>query len=153
SGPKGLAFPSDHTAVQASVVCTVTALDRHRATDATMPKSATTTTVASGPADAATTAAITKSFDDLFGGSVTDVPTKLAALEDATALHDSFMKSLEATKSVASRISVRIDAVTLTDAAHASVTYTLLLDGTTPVLDHLPGGAVYSGARWLVTKR
>ena len=53
---------------------------------------------------------------------------------------------------IAARVRVRLDDVRRVDASHADVTYTLLLDDAA-VLDHLPGAAVLSGGRWLVTRR
>jgi endonuclease/exonuclease/phosphatase family metal-dependent hydrolase len=150
-GPGALAFPSDHTGVEATLVCTTTARDLEAATSAVMPPEVTTTTVV-GPVDASTEAAITTAFTDLFGGEVTNVDQKLASLEDGEALREAFLQSYEATKAVASQISVRIDAITLVDPSHADVTYTLLLDGT-PVLDHLAGRAVLANGRWLVSRR
>ena len=38
------------------------------------------------------------------------------------------------------------------DASHVDVVYSILL-GDAVALDHLPGGAVRSGSRWLVTRR
>ncbi len=151
NGPKGLVFPSDHTAVQATLSCATSATDRSAAASATVTTTATSTTVAA-TADAATTAAITTAFSTLFGGAVSDIEQKLGALEDSSLLRSSFLDSYAATRAVAERIVVRIDGISVVDATHANVTYTLLLDGT-PVLDHLPGAAVRVGGKWLVSKR
>ncbi|MGQ0832301.1 MAG: endonuclease/exonuclease/phosphatase family protein [Microthrixaceae bacterium] len=150
--PGGLAFPSDHTGVQATLRCPTSAADREAAATATSAPTTTSTTTASSEIDADTAAAITGAFTTLFGGEVTDVEQKLAALERGEELRTSFLQSYEATKDVASRISVRIDDMSRVDGTHASVTYSLLLDGT-PVLDHLPGEAVLVGGRWLVSTR
>ena len=151
-GPQGLVFASDHTGVDATLVCQTSAAERAAATVATMPPAATTTTAVTGPVDAPITAAITEAFTNLFSGAVTDVEVKLGSLEGGEALRTTFLQSYEATKAVAARISVRIDGITLADADHADVIYTLLLEGT-PVLDHLPGAAVLIDGRWLVSTR
>ncbi|MER3453345.1 MAG: hypothetical protein C4344_06885, partial [Acidimicrobiia bacterium] len=91
-------------------------------------------------------------FEVVFGGGVTDVERKLSHLEDGERLRSFFVQRYEAVRDLAARVRVRIDDVALTDPDHASVTYTLLLDGT-PVLDHISGGAVRIGGRWLVTRR
>ena len=83
---------------------------------------------------------------------VTDPEQKLAVLEDAEALREFFLASMEAQKEIAPQIRVRIDDIALVGADRAEVTYTLLLDGAA-VLDHLPGEAVKVGDQWLVTRR
>jgi hypothetical protein len=148
----GLVFPSDHTGVQATLRCPTTDEQRAAAPSATVPPAPTTTAGAAAAPDEPTLAAITDAFHLLFDGDVTDVDVKLAALEDGEILREYFLDSYAAQQAIASRVRVRIDAATLVDADHADVTYTLLLDGT-PVLDHLPGGAVRAGERWLVTRR
>jgi hypothetical protein len=110
-----------------------------------------TTADPNAEADPDTVAAITASFDTLFGGAVTDPEQKLAVLEDSEILRPYFLASYEAQRSIASRIHVRIDDVVLTDPEHADVTYSLLLDDAV-VLDHLPGAAVKVGDQWLVTR-
>jgi endonuclease/exonuclease/phosphatase family metal-dependent hydrolase len=150
-GPAGLAFPSDHTAVQATVACPTTDAQRASANDAPLPATSTTTTPR-GRSDPATTAAITRVFKTLFDGNITDVNAKLAALEDAVDLKPFFLDSYESTKAIAARIRVRMDRITVTDADHATVVYTLLLDGAA-VLDHLPGAAVRIGGTWFVSRR
>lgn len=147
----GLAFPSDHTAVTATISCRTTTSQRATARRATVPRARTTTTT-SGSIDTTTTAEITRAFETVFDGDVTDVAAKLAALEDADRLRDFFVDTYAKTRAVASRIRVRIDGARVVDATHTDVTYTLLLDGT-PVLDHLPGAAVRIDGRWLVTRR
>ena len=149
----GLAHPSDHTGVIAVLDCATTPDHRETATEATMP-TAPPTSIATGggPPDADTETAITDAFNTLFAGTVSDPEVKITALEDADLLRESFFEMYERTKAIASRIVIRIDAITLVDADHANVTYTLLLDGAA-VLDHLPGAAVRVGGRWLVSRR
>ncbi len=148
----GLAFPADHTGVQATIECATTEAQRDGASSATVTSAPTTTGEPPGEVDPGTLAEITEPFETLFGGAVTDVERKLTALEDGEILRSYFLASYEEQGAIASRISVRIDEVTLVDATHADVTYTLLLDDAA-VLDHLPGAAVRVGDRWLVTRR
>ena len=91
-------------------------------------------------------------FTTVFDGSVTSIDKKLAAIEDADRLKPFFLQSYAAQKAIASRIKLRIDRIAVTDATHADVEYSLLLDGAA-VLDHLPGGAVKVGDAWLVTRK
>jgi endonuclease/exonuclease/phosphatase family metal-dependent hydrolase len=151
-GPAGLAFPSDHTGVQATLRCATSDAQRQAATTATLATTSTTAPGPAGTADTATTAAITQAFRNLFDGDVTDIDTKLASLEDADLLRPYFLDTYAKTRSVAANIRVRIDSITLTDATHADVVYTLRL-GRTVVLDHLPGAAVQLDGRWLVSRR
>lgn len=150
--PGGLVYPSDHTGVQATISCATTAAQRRAAQSATTRPPATTTTVtgAAVPADAA--AAITRAFETVFNGDVTDLEAKLAALEDGERLRPFFVQRFREVGDIAARVRVRIDAIRLEGADRAAVTYTLLLDGN-PVLDHLAGGAVRVGGRWLVSRR
>ncbi len=148
-----LAHPSDHTGVIATLVCSVSAEQRTAASAATMPPlPSTTIAVGGGPPDEPTRQAISDAFNTLFAGSVSDPEVKLTALEDAELLRESFFAMYERTKAIAERIEVRLDAITLTDASHAEVTYTLLLDGAA-VLDRLPGKAIQIDGRWLVSRR
>ena len=150
-GPAGLAYPSDHAAVQATVSCETTQAQRDAATTATLATTTTTAPESSAPIDPEITAGITTAYENLLGGTVTDIETKLGSLEDAEALRDFFLESYEANKAIASRITLRIDNITVVDPTHADVTYSLLLEGA-PVLDHLDGSAVLVDGRWLVTK-
>jgi endonuclease/exonuclease/phosphatase family metal-dependent hydrolase len=150
--PGGLAYPSDHTGVQAAIRCATTPDQRDAAAGVTLPTVSTTTLPASGGVDAATKAAVISAFETLFSGEVADVNAKLAVLEDADRLRSHFLESYEATKAIASRIRVRIDSMSPVDATHVSVVYSLLLDDAA-VLDHLPGEAVKQGDRWLVSRR
>jgi hypothetical protein len=88
----------------------------------------------------------------LFNGDVTGTERKLAALEDAERLRPVFLSTFEAQKALAEKIRVRIDSIDVIDATHATVVYTLLLDGAA-VLDHLPGAAVKPGGTWLVSRK
>jgi len=151
NGPADLAFPSDHTGVQATLRCPTTPAQR-QATLTPHPLPSTSTTARAAASDATTTDAITTAYSNLFGGEVTDPETKLASLQDAAMLRSSFIASFEKTRSIATRIRVRLDSVTVIDSEHADVIYTLLLDGAA-VLDHLPGAAVRQDGRWLVTRR
>jgi endonuclease/exonuclease/phosphatase family metal-dependent hydrolase len=154
AGPRGLAFPSDHTGVEATLRCETTDAERRAASAADVALTTTTTTTlpGGGEVDPATEAAITKAFSNVFDGDVTDVEVKLASIEDAERIRPHFIESYEATKAIAARIRSRIDDISLVDASHADVTYTLLLDGA-PVLDHLPGAAVRQDGAWLMTLR
>jgi endonuclease/exonuclease/phosphatase family metal-dependent hydrolase len=152
NGPSGLAFPSDHTGVVAVLQCPTTAAQQSAAAGVTMPTLPSTTTVVAVAGDAATKAAITSAFTTVFDGSVTSIDKKLAAIEDADRLRPFFLQSYAAQKAIAARIKVRIDRINVTDATHADVEYSLLLDGAA-VLDHLPGGAVKIGDEWFVTRK
>jgi endonuclease/exonuclease/phosphatase family metal-dependent hydrolase len=147
-----LAFPSDHTGVQATLRCPTTPEQLDAAPSATVPAVTTTTSGPAAAVDADTEAAITQAFTNVFDGSVTDVDVKLASLESADELEPYFLESLEATQDLASRIRLQIDAIEAVDATTADVTYTLLLDGAA-VLDHLPGQAVNVDGEWLVSLR
>lgn len=151
-GPDGLVFPADHTAVGATIECATTKAQRRAATTATVTSAPTTTSATPDEVEPQTLAAITEAFRTLFDGDVTDVDRKLAALDDGELLRPFFLESYEAQKAIAAGVRVRIDEVTIVDATHADVTYTLLLDGAA-VLDHLQGAAVQIGGRWLVTRR
>jgi endonuclease/exonuclease/phosphatase family metal-dependent hydrolase len=147
-----LAYPSDHTGVQATLACPTSDEQLQAAPSATAPDVTTTTAPSGVDVDAETEAAITEAFTNLFDGRVTDVEVKLSSLEDAEEMRDFFLEGYEATRDIAVRIRLRIDAIESVDDTHADVTYSLLLDGA-PVLDHLPGAAVNEDGRWLVTRR
>jgi hypothetical protein len=150
AAPGAVVFPSDHTAVEATIECDTTADQRRSATTATVATTTTTERVA--VTDPATAAAVSEAFEALFSGAVTDIDRKLAALEDAELLREHFLATYAAQQALADRVRVRVDAVALVDQDHAEVTYTLLLDGSA-VLDHVAGGAVRRDGRWLVTRR
>jgi hypothetical protein len=147
-----LAFPSDHTGVEATLRCATTTEQVQEASTATV---ATTTTTAPDTVeilDGQTVGDITRAFTNVFDGTVTDPEVKLASLEEGEALRPSFLATYDATRDVAAGIRVRIDEVTGVTEDHADVTYSLLLDGS-PVLDHLPGGAVRVDGTWRVSLR
>jgi hypothetical protein len=150
-GDGGLVFPSDHTAVIATVVCDTTEAQQQAAPSATVTTAPPTTLGEAAEAEPDTRAAITTTFETLFGGAVGDPEQKLTVLEDSEVLRPYFLESFEAQKAIASGITVRIDDIVLTGPTRAEVTYSLLLDDAV-VLDHLPGAAVKVGDQWLVTR-
>jgi endonuclease/exonuclease/phosphatase family metal-dependent hydrolase len=147
-----LAFPSDHTGVQATLKCTTSDAQRAAADDAPLPTTTTTAPSAGAAVDDATRAEVTTAFETLFNGDVSDPTVKLSTVQDAELLRPYFLETLEKTKDLASRIHVRIDDMKREDATHVAVVYTLLLDQQA-VLDHLPGTALNENGRWLVSRR
>jgi hypothetical protein len=111
-----------------------------------------TTTTRAAEVDAATAAAITKAYETVFNGGGT-IETRLRSLQDADALRDSFVArySDPAIKNVVDRVKVRIDSLPPVDDTHVDVVYSILLDSAA-VLDHVQGGAVQDGGKWLVSK-
>ena len=87
----------------------------------------------------------------MFSGT-SDLDTRVAAIEDGESVRSVVASGFAANQAIVSRISVKIHDVTLKDATHADVTFSLLLDGNA-VLDHLPGQAVKIGGTWYVSKR
>jgi endonuclease/exonuclease/phosphatase family metal-dependent hydrolase len=146
-----LAYPSDHTGVEATLTCETSDAQHAAADDAPLPTTSTTVPAAGGVVDEQTRAAITTAFETLFNGDVTDPAVKLSAVEDAELLRPYFLEMFEATKDIASRIHVRLDDMQRTDATNVAVVYTLLLDDQA-VLDHLPGNAVLENGTWLVSR-
>jgi endonuclease/exonuclease/phosphatase family metal-dependent hydrolase len=147
----GLVFASDHTGVQAKISCVTTAADRAAARRvAARP---TTTTTKAAEVGAETKAAITKAFETVFNGGG-DLETRLAALQDAEQLRDSFIARFEdpATKAVVDQVRVRIDSMQQLDNRNVNVVYSILLDQA-EALGHLPGSAVRVGDRWLVSRK
>jgi hypothetical protein len=153
--PTGLAHPSDHTGVWATLSCTVDERARAAAqTPAPLPPAPTTTLApGGGPPDDATAAAITEAYQALFNGDITDLDRKLASLEDADLLRDYFVQQMQAVADLAARTSVRVDDIVLTAPDRATVTFAILLDGTVVVVGPRAGEAVRVGDRWLVTRR
>jgi len=151
-GPRtadGLVFPADHSGVQATLRCETTAADRSATSETTRT---TSTTTSDGAAVAPETqAAVTAAFDTLFGGAVTDPAAKLAALEDADLLRDSFIQRMTEVAALAARTSVRIDTMTAAGPDAVDVTFSILLDDAV-VLDALAGRAVNVDGRWLVSR-
>jgi endonuclease/exonuclease/phosphatase family metal-dependent hydrolase len=152
NGPSGLAFPADHTGIEATVRCDTTNAQRDATADAALPTVPPTTAGAAGSGDAATKAEITTAYETLFNGDVTDLEVKLQAVEDAERLRTFFMQTFEATKDLSSQITVRIDDIDVVDDTNADVVYTLLLQGSA-VFDHVPGRSVKVDGRWLVARR
>jgi endonuclease/exonuclease/phosphatase family metal-dependent hydrolase len=152
--PTGLTHPSDHTGVQATLACAVDDAARQAAqTGATLPPAPTTTVAPGGGApDAATAAAITEAFRNLFDGDVADLDVKLASLEDAELVRAYFTESYEALREIAARTHLRVDRIVLTTPDRATVTFALLLEGNV-VVGPRDGEAVRVGSRWLVTRR
>jgi hypothetical protein len=112
------------------------------------PASGEGSSAAGTPADAATTAAVTKAYTTFFGQRASEA-TKLSYLEDAASvsqLAQELAKNPSSTK-----ISAKVDAVTLTDPTHAIVTYDLLTSGTV-VLKGSHGKAVRVNGQWKVAK-
>ncbi len=151
--PAGLAFPADHTGVFAALSCESSGSGSLDPTTATLPPTTTTTAPAgAGPADDATVAAVTEAYTAMFDGSVTDAEVKLSYLENGEALRPFFLASYEANLAIASQVSARVDAVTLTGPGEAAVVFALLLDGAV-VVGPQDGQAVLVDGRWLVSTR
>lgn len=158
--PAGLAYPSDHTAVELTLECETSDADRTRpAPDGTLPVPPFLTPVTppepggeTVQVDEATEAAISTAFETLFNGDVTDLEEKLSYLEDAELLREAFVARFEAVQDIAPLIRVRLDAIGPVEGDRAPVTYSLLLEEAV-VLDHLPGEAVLVDGRWLVSRR
>ncbi len=149
----GLVFASDHTGVQAKISCITSAADLAAARP--LKSRSTTTTTRASAIGAATRRAVTRSYQTVFnGGAGTSIEGRLSALQDADELRDSFVARYEdpAIKPLADQVRVRIDSMRGVDANHVDVVYSILL-GDAVALDHLPGGAVRTGSRWLVTRR
>ena len=94
---------------------------------------------------------MTGAFEAVFSGT-SDLETRIASIEDGEALREVVEAGFAANQDIASRITVTVHDVKLTDPMHAEVSFSLLLDGTA-VLDHLPGEAVQIDGRWYVSRR
>ncbi|MFE3543012.1 hypothetical protein ACFXK0_08580 [Nocardia sp. NPDC059177] len=107
---------------------------------------AVTTSAAPPTADAATVAAITKTYTTFFDGSKS--ATERAALVESG---DAFLAILQAQSATpaTSGTSVTVASVTPTGATTADVGYTLLMGGN-PVLPDQTGQAVKQGDTWKV---
>lgn len=150
NGPAGLTYASDHTGVEATIECATTRADRvaaHRIRTTTTTRVATSATV-----PASVGRRVTEAYETLFGGAVTDPDEKLAALDGAAALHDSFIARMQSVGDLATRTGVRIDSMTPAGKSAVDLVFTITLDGT-PVLDQLPGRAIKIGGHWLVARR
>ena len=149
----GLVFASDHTGVRAKISCVTSAADLAAARP--VKARSTTTTTGATAIGAATRRAVTKAYQTVFnGGAGATIDARLSALQDADRLRESFVARYEdpAIKPLADQVRVRIDSMRRVDASHVDVVYSILL-GDAVALDHLPGGAVRTGSRWLVTRR
>jgi endonuclease/exonuclease/phosphatase family metal-dependent hydrolase len=149
----GLVFASDHTGVQAKITCVTTPADLAAARP--VKASSTTTTTKVFAVDAATKAAVTKAFETVFdGGAGTSTESRLSSLQDADRLRASFIARYEdpSIKALADQVKVRIDSMQGVDARNVDVTYSILVSGAV-ALDHLPGGAVKVGNRWVVSRK
>lgn len=107
---------------------------------------AATSAVVAGPADAATTKAISDAYVLFFDGKA--APDKRAAVIERG---PEFLAQLQvqATDPQAQSTSVTVSAAKLTGAGHADVTYTLLMGGN-PVLPDQTGEAVQEAGQWKV---
>jgi endonuclease/exonuclease/phosphatase family metal-dependent hydrolase len=145
-----LVFASDHTGVTATISCATRASDL----DAARPLNggSSTTTTRAAAVDPPTAAAITRAYEAVFNGGGA-IDTRLQSLQDADELRESFVArySDPAIKNVVDRVRVRIDSLTRAGPDRVDVVYSILLDQAA-VLDHVPGGAVRQGGRWLVSK-
>ncbi len=154
AGPAGLLFPSDHTAVQATLRCRTTSADRAAVRRAAERREVARPSTPSTPPPTVTAdaeQAIRRAFAAVFDGDAGPAEARLASLEDATALRDLFLERMTGQAALASRVRVRVDEVRPDGPDRAEVTFSLLLDGA-PALDHVAGGAVRSGGRWLVSR-
>jgi endonuclease/exonuclease/phosphatase family metal-dependent hydrolase len=148
-GTNGLVFPSDHAAVDATLVCTTSPADLAAAT--VVPTTSTTAAANPTTVSPATAAAVTKAYRTVLEGATTPVATRVAALQDGELLRNSLAKQLDEQKTLLPDITIRIDSMTLTHADRVDLRYTILLKGVS-VLDHLPGAAVLVGGKWLMAR-
>ncbi len=73
-------------------------------------------------------------------------------VEDFASIADSWRAGMaQNTEEAMSGYSMRVDSVTVTDASHADVRYSLVFAGR-PAYDHLAGGAVKIDGRWYITR-
>ncbi|MGZ8766419.1 MAG: endonuclease/exonuclease/phosphatase family protein [Acidimicrobiia bacterium] len=149
--PSGLAYVSDHTGVEATIACTTTRADLAAARRI---RTTTTTTVPppSGTVPASVEQQVTEAYETLFGGAVTDPDEKLAVLQGAAVLRDSFIARMQSVGDLANRTGVQIESITPAGRNAVDLVFTITLDGSS-VLDQLPGQAVRVDGRWLVARR
>ena len=95
---------------------------------------------------------MTEAYETLFDGTITDPDEKLASLQDAAALRDSFIARMQSIGDLATRTGVEIESMTPAGRNAVDLVFTITLDGA-PVLDQLPGRAVKVDGRWLVARR
>ncbi|WP_338179619.1 hypothetical protein [Jatrophihabitans sp.] len=111
-----------------------------------MSTTASSAPIATGstPADAATTAAVTKAYTTFFGG--TKDPAALAAdLQNGTKLAAALAE--EAKNPTAATLTATVSKVVLANPHVADVTFTLLSKGA-PLLANTSGKAVLVGGTW-----
>ncbi|MEV4241494.1 hypothetical protein AB0J47_40760 [Nocardia sp. NPDC049737] len=107
---------------------------------------ATSSSVAVGQADAATTKAISDAYILFFDGKA--APDKRAAGVERGSEFLTLLQG-QAADPQAQSTSVTVSAVKLTGAGHADVTYTLLMGGN-PVLPDQTGEAIQEAGQWKV---
>ncbi|WP_433621210.1 hypothetical protein [Nocardia sp. CA-120079] len=120
--------------------------DNDSSTAATTSAASSNATAAVAQADSATTKAVTDAYVTFFNGAA-PADQRIAAVEKG----QDFGPVLQAQSGnpQAQGTSATVSAVKLLDAAHADVTYTLLMGGN-PVLPDQVGQAVKDGAQWKV---
>jgi endonuclease/exonuclease/phosphatase family metal-dependent hydrolase len=148
-GHRGLVFPSDHAAVEATISCKTSAADLAAAT--AVPTTSTTARASGATVAPDIAAAVTQAYRTVLQGATTPVAVRVASLEDGARLRNSLAKQLEEQKAVLPHITIRIDSMKKTDADRVDLTYTILLKGVS-VLDHLPGAAVRVAGKWLMAR-
>ena len=151
NGPGGLAYASDHTGVEATIACSTTRADLAAARRVRVTTT-TTEPASSGSVPTSVERKVTKAYETLFGGAVTDPDEKLAALQGAAELRDSFIFRMQSVGAIATRTGVEIDSMTPSGPDAVDLVFTITLDGK-PVLDQLPGRAVEVDGEWLVARR
>jgi endonuclease/exonuclease/phosphatase family metal-dependent hydrolase len=152
SGPGGLTYVSDHTGVEATIACTTTRADLAAARRIRTTTTTTTRPGSSGTVPVSVEQMVTEAYETLFGGAVTDPDAKLAALQGAAALRESFIARMQSVGDLATRAGVEIDSITPAGRNAVDLVFTITLDGAS-VLDQLPGRAVKVDGRWLVARR
>ncbi|MDH3755563.1 MAG: hypothetical protein OEU32_17000 [Acidimicrobiia bacterium] len=151
ASPGELAFPSDHTGVQLTLVCRTTENDLAAAVDAPLPDDEPTVAADTGGApDPATAAAITSAFETFFDGSA-DLELRAAQLEDSADLRGSFFDAFARAGGPAADTRARVDSISLTSGDTADVRYTVLVADQV-VFDRLAGVAVRAESRWFVSR-
>jgi hypothetical protein len=145
--PGPIAYPSDHTGVMLVVTCTPS---ESRSPTTFPPAPTTTPTAPPATSEEATEQAITTAFETLFGSAEPDVETRLGYLEDADRLRDTFLTIQQQAGDLAASTSVRVDSITQTSPTTADVVFSVLV-GDSVALDHIAGGALLVGDRWLVS--
>jgi hypothetical protein len=101
-------------------------------------------TASGTPADAATTAAVTKAFTTFFGGTTT-LEQSVEAVQNGSQLADSLAKQLQ--NPTAKTLTASVTSVALVNADVASVIFTLNSKGA-PLLSNQPGYAVLQNGVW-----